>query len=607
MLTKEQSPTPKAVNIVRPHSPLFNFIKPRSNSQISQNKHQQEQQHSSSPLSNQSGLSYSSSTSASSSPSTVSTLSGGSTLKNNKIQSPSILHTSTLGFNIFQAQQNSTSPPSTTYTSFFKSPPTSPPTSHYYDNIVNNNNNNNNNTNNNNINNNSNNISNNLHFNNNNNNNNSSNIYTGSTTHGFMNGFTPRFLRVRPTTYEETLLRPSSTLSLADIQQENENTSADENDDSDIHDDYDSIDGNTDSDDIDSLDDIDDTDLDDSDMSENDDDDNSSVEQSEDDNIPIKIVAKIKNGTIMNGKGVLVNKGSTDDDHLSWLDDPRANRKIADLEIEKSSLMNLNKTLESKVHEQEERIAKLEKQLQMYKNGGGVSINQPEWPLSPVSDKDMDEASFENLISTEVLTEDEIANDQVFQRLRSMLLGLIESAEEAVRLKTKVTGRVLTNYTDDDIKESFITLESPPILKPSTRTTPFSSSSSSSQNQKQNHNNNGAPTLQRQTPPLKKTTLRRASDVQDRIQKQTNELQPQTRKRTPMQRSLSRASSPAVLVSTDDFVNNFTNNNSTELSHQVSRPSSPKVFSPPMQRSSTRPRSYHQRRSQDIEFPKWHN
>lgn len=204
-----------------------------------------------------------------------------------------------------------------------------------------------------------------------------------------------------------------------------------------------------------------------------------------------------------------------------------------------------------------------------------------------------------------MLTEDEIANDQVFQRLRSMLLGLIESAEEAVRLKTKVTGRVLTNYTDDDIKESFITLESPPILKPSTRTTPYSSSSSSSQqHQKQNHNNNGAPTLQRQTPPLKKTALRRASDVQDRIQKQTNEPQPQTRKRTSMQRSLSRASSPAVLVSTEEFVNN---NNNNELSHQISRPASPKVFSPPMQRSSTRPRSYHQRRSQDMEYPKWHN
>ncbi|CAO3607171.1 unnamed protein product [Cunninghamella echinulata] len=587
-MLKEQSP-PKAVNIVRPHSPLFNYFKPRSTSPINQQNKQQQQQQSSPPSSNQSGLSYSTSTSASSSPSTISTLSGGSTLKNtnNKIQTPTtILNTSTLGFSIFQAQQNSTSPPSSTYTSFFKSPPTSPPTSSHYDNIINNNNNNNN--------------TNSHHHHYPSHNNNHSNKYTSPTSHGFMNGFTPRFLRVRPTAYEETLLK-SSTLSSADIQQENENTSADENDDSDIQDDYDSIDGNTDSEeDIDSLDDIDDTDLEDDINS-------SSNDEETDDDIPIKIVAKVKNGTIMNGKGVLVNRGNNDDDRLSWLDDPRASRKIADLEIEKSSLMALNNTLESKVREQADRIAKLEKQLQINSNNNNNNNNHPEWPLSPVSDKDMDEqASFENLISTEVLTEDEIANDQVFQRLRSMLLGLIEHAEEAVRLKTKVTGRVLTNYSDEDIKESFITLDSPPILKPSTRTTPYSSSSPSPQPQQQQH---GAPTLQRQTPPSstqKKMTLRRASDVQDRIQKQTNEPQPQTRKRTPMERSLSRASSPAVLVSTDDS-NTINKNKNEMLSHQVSRPASPKLFSPPMQRSSTRPRSYHQRRSQDMEYPKWHN
>lgn len=41
---------------------------------------------------------------------------------------------------------------------------------------------------------------------------------------------------------------------------------------------------------------------------------------------PSKIVARIKNGTIMNGRGEFVNKGS--DDHSGWLDEARANRKV---------------------------------------------------------------------------------------------------------------------------------------------------------------------------------------------------------------------------------------------------------------------------------------
>lgn len=79
--------------------------------------------------------------------------------------------------------------------------------------------------------------------------------------------------------------------------------------------DLDSIDGLTDQDDDnDSIDDSD------QDISEDD--------YDEDDiGIPTKIVAKIKHGTIMNGKGEFVNKGSAEDQN-SWLDEARANRKV---------------------------------------------------------------------------------------------------------------------------------------------------------------------------------------------------------------------------------------------------------------------------------------
>lgn len=42
---------------------------------------------------------------------------------------------------------------------------------------------------------------------------------------------------------------------------------------------------------------------------------------------PAKVVARIKRGTIMNGKGEFVSKGD-DDEHSGWLDEARANRKV---------------------------------------------------------------------------------------------------------------------------------------------------------------------------------------------------------------------------------------------------------------------------------------
>lgn len=56
----------------------------------------------------------------------------------------------------------------------------------------------------------------------------------------------------------------------------------------------------------------------------------SSVIPSDDDDddhySPAKVVARIKHGTIMNGKGEFVSKG--DDEHSGWLDEARANRKV---------------------------------------------------------------------------------------------------------------------------------------------------------------------------------------------------------------------------------------------------------------------------------------
>lgn len=87
---------------------------------------------------------------------------------------------------------------------------------------------------------------------------------------------------------------------------------------SDQDDDDDSIDGNDDDDD---------------DNDDNDDDtahhhQSSSVIPSDDDDhySPAKVVARIKHGTIMNGKGEFVSKG--DDEHSGWLDEARANRKV---------------------------------------------------------------------------------------------------------------------------------------------------------------------------------------------------------------------------------------------------------------------------------------
>jgi hypothetical protein len=155
-----------------------------------------------------------------------------------------------------------------------------------------------------------------------------------------------------------------STLSFSS--QENDQLQEEDDDDDDDEDDLNS-----------SIDGLDETD----EEEEEDDDDDVDEEQEEP---VVKVVAKIKHGTIMNGKGEFVNKGSSVTEESSWLDEARANRKvrnpvfiscyficiyifiqIADLEIEKASLLVLNTTLEAKLRQQTSQIVELQKRLQM--------------------------------------------------------------------------------------------------------------------------------------------------------------------------------------------------------------------------------------------------
>ncbi|KAG2230385.1 hypothetical protein INT48_004196 [Thamnidium elegans] len=254
-----------------------------------------------------------------------------------------------------------------------------------------------------------------------------------------------------------------------------------------------------------------------------------------------KIVAKIKHGTIMNGKGEFVNKGSAEDQN-SWLDEARANRKIADLEIEKASLLVLNTTLETKLRQQTSQIAELQKRLQMN-----------EGPLTPVSDKHVDESLLFDDDETTIVSsteDDDIETDQVFQRIKSMLEGLILQAEVALLQKTKQSGKVLQQdqyfLTREEEKKRNV---EDTLHKLTVRTSPIISPSSTN---------------------TRKPPTRRVSDTS----------KPSSAK---MSRNLSRKSSPPVMVST-----------------------SPRPFSPPPTQRSASPRySSLLRKAQDLDKPKW--
>ncbi|KAG1444832.1 hypothetical protein G6F56_010139 [Rhizopus delemar] len=179
-------------------------------------------------------------------------------------------------------------------------------------------------------------------------------------------------------------------------------TTLDENDD-DNDDDLDSIDGMTDD------------------------------EEEEEEEEKTKVVAKMKRGTIMNGKGEFVNKGG--EDHDPWSDEARASRKIADLEIENQTLLSLNATLETKLRQQTLQISELEKKLE----------HVSEAPLTPISDKHVENEDEGNelVLLHQSIEQDDTEAEKSFLRIKSALEGLIEQAEVALIEESKPTAKVL--------------------------------------------------------------------------------------------------------------------------------------------------------------------
>ncbi|KAI9477750.1 MAG: hypothetical protein EXX96DRAFT_568062 [Benjaminiella poitrasii] len=168
--------------------------------------------------------------------------------------------------------------------------------------------------------------------------------------------------------------------------------------------------------------------------------------EADEEEIPKKVVARVKHGTIMNGRREFINKGNgTYDEQNTRLDEARANRKIADLEIEKASLLILNSTLETKLRQQASQIADLQKQLQMY--DGGL--------LTPVSDKQVDELL---LLDNDTSVFQPEEDDKVFQRIKSVLESLIVQAEAALIQKSTQTRKVLNGHAAEGTAKKNISL-----------------------------------------------------------------------------------------------------------------------------------------------------
>ncbi|KAG0178828.1 hypothetical protein DFQ28_009831 [Apophysomyces sp. BC1034] len=161
----------------------------------------------------------------------------------------------------------------------------------------------------------------------------------------------------------------------------------------------------------------------------------------------------------MNNRGEFLSK-RTADDHAAWLDEARANRKIADLEIEKQSLLSLNTTLEATVRRQTERITELEKLLQM-----NEAPPTPVSLVSPLSDMhegdtnftppspDRPEVPVASDILVDVWLDNQLESDQIFQRLRVMVQNLIDQAQTALLEQHKLSGRVIMDYGLSDFDE----------------------------------------------------------------------------------------------------------------------------------------------------------
>ncbi|KAG0736811.1 hypothetical protein G6F16_010532 [Rhizopus arrhizus] len=329
--------------------------------------------------------------------------------------------------------------------------------------------------------------------------------------------------------------------------------------------DYSNVNADDDDDDYDELDSIDGmTDEEEEEEEEEDDEDEEDEEDEEEENI--KIVAKVRHGTIMNGKGEFVSKGSKND---HWLDEARTNRKIADLEIENQTLLSLNTTLESKLKQQALQISELEKRLQQ--------VNEP--PLTPISDKQVDDEDDQNesVFSFKSIEEDEEESDRIFQRVKLAVEHLIEQAEIALIEKSKQSGKVLQQQ-DHHLKEDEETLRK------------LSIRSSSPIEMK------------------KRSTARRVSD--------TSAIKPSPRPSSvKMTRNLSRQSSPPILQrSVSPSLQRAASpslQRSTSSLQRAASPSLQRSASPSLQRSTSpstqqRPSSRLSTHKQDSGKPKWH-
>ncbi|CAO3662522.1 unnamed protein product [Umbelopsis ramanniana] len=199
------------------------------------------------------------------------------------------------------------------------------------------------------------------------------------------------------------------------------------------------------SDEIDDLDDPiqleEDEDDDQSTASESEDNESEDEEDDSDDDVVSKVVAKIKNGTIMNGKGEFVNK-TVQEPENEWREEAKINRKIADLEISNTSLLAINATLEGKLRKQAKMIEDLKRQLSSNSSQDGLRTGTPTPDLTRLDDSDEQEG------------EDPLEGDEVFTRIRSLLENLLENAQQALEHKSKATGRVLSYYDNDDEDET---------------------------------------------------------------------------------------------------------------------------------------------------------
>ncbi|KAK9728932.1 hypothetical protein K7432_000684 [Basidiobolus ranarum] len=129
----------------------------------------------------------------------------------------------------------------------------------------------------------------------------------------------------------------------------------------------------------------------------------------------------------------------------------RTNRKIMDLEISNNSLLSINASLESTIKKQTAHIEQLEKNGT---RGGSQDLAPHDIPLPNWEDITLssDEEDDNNI---------DLANDQGFARVCSMVDSLISDAKRSLEYKTQVNGgKVLTTFkSEENLDESYGALE----------------------------------------------------------------------------------------------------------------------------------------------------